>query len=55
MSKSINIKYFAVLREQRGCGEETIDTDASTAAALYSVLQTEHKFELNQSSLKFVF
>jgi molybdopterin converting factor subunit 1 len=52
MSKSINIKYFAVLREQRGCGEETVDTDASTAAALYSVLQTEHKFELNQSSLK---
>ncbi|MEI8158493.1 MAG: molybdopterin converting factor subunit 1 [Burkholderiales bacterium] len=30
----VHIKYFASIREDVGCGAESLDTDASTVAAL---------------------
>ena len=40
--KKISIQYFAVLREQRGCSEDILETSASTPALLYQHLQAQH-------------
>ena len=50
--KSFNIQYFAILREQRGCSVEMLESAAVTAADLYAELQAEHGFELDTESLK---
>ena len=36
--KSVRVKYFALFREQRGIGEEILQTEAATAEALYAEL-----------------
>jgi molybdopterin converting factor subunit 1 len=41
-SRQIDIRFFAVLREQAGCATLTIDTAAPTPAALYAELQQKH-------------
>lgn len=48
MPESIQIKvqYFAVFREQRGLGEESVVSSASTPAALYAELAARHGFSL---------
>ena len=46
-TKTINIKYHAMLREQRGCSDETIQTTSATAKELYKELAT--KYSLNFS------
>lgn len=51
---TINVKYFAILREQRGLSEEEIETAAETARALYDELQNRHAFSLEPSRLKVV-
>lgn len=48
----VRIEYFAVLREQAGMNEETIDTSARTAAQLYAQLAERHGFDLEQGRLK---
>ena len=50
--KSFNIQYFAILREQRGCSTEVLESAAVTAADLYAELQAAHGFELGPESLK---
>ncbi|MBI4557913.1 MAG: MoaD/ThiS family protein [Candidatus Hydrogenedentes bacterium] len=52
--KQINIHYYALLREQRGCGDETIGTTAATAADLYHELRERHRFTLGIELLKVV-
>lgn len=52
--KSITIEYYALLREQRGLSEETVDTAAATADELYRELTTRHQFSLTQDALKLV-
>lgn len=42
----LHIQYFALLREQRGLREETVETNAATPGALYEELQTRHAFSL---------
>jgi sulfur-carrier protein len=42
----VHIQYFAILREQRGESEETIETTAHSAGALYEELRMRHKFSL---------
>lgn len=42
--KHIQVRYFAMLREQAGCGEERVETRASTLAALYEELRARHGF-----------
>jgi len=52
MSKTIRIHYYAALREQRGSENETLTTDAATAADLYHELQDRHGFHLRRDQLK---
>lgn len=44
--KSINIKYFALLREQAGTSVETLDVDVKTYGELYELLKAKHNFSL---------
>ncbi len=50
--KTLTIQYFAVLREQAGMSEETVQTEARTAAALYDELRSRHAFHLLREQLK---
>lgn len=43
---NVRIQYFAILREQRGLTEETLDTSAATLGALYDELREKHGFSL---------
>ncbi len=49
---TFTIQYFALLREQRGLDEETIESSAATAAELYTELSQQHGFTLATSALK---
>jgi len=40
------VRYFAILREQRGLGAERVSTGAATARALYDELRGRHGFSL---------
>lgn len=42
----LHIRYFALLREQRGVSEETLETAAATPTALYDELRARHAFTL---------
>lgn len=42
----IHVQYFAILREQRGATEDTLDTRATTPGALYEELRATHRFTL---------
>ena len=53
-SKTLKIGYYALLREQRGLSEETIESEAETPEALYEGLKTEHGFSLDAGQLKVV-
>lgn len=43
---TLDVHYFALLREQRGRSQETLTTVAATPAALYEELRTRHGFTL---------
>jgi molybdopterin converting factor subunit 1 len=45
-SLTLQIQYFAILREQRGAAEETVTTTAATPRALYDELRARHGFSL---------
>lgn len=49
---TVQVKYFAVLREQAGCSAESVRTSARTAADLYAELKTQHDFTLPREFLK---
>jgi len=44
--KHIHVQYFAVLREQARRAEESVETTATTPAALYRELAARHGFTL---------
>ena len=50
--KTIRIQYFAILREQRGCSEESLHTTLTTPVALYKHLQMLYHFTLPVDLLK---
>ena len=52
--KSFQIAYYAILREERGCSEEAIESIAPTPRALYDELKAEHGFSMNTEHLKVV-
>ncbi len=52
MKKSVRVRYFAILREQRGLDEERITTEAATAAELYEELRKRHRFTLPADRLR---
>ena len=50
--KTVHVQYFAMLREQAGCQEETIATAADTPAALYEELRSRRGFTLARERLR---
>jgi len=48
----LQIQYFALMREQAGRSEETIETTAATPADLYGELTARHGFTLQLEQLK---
>ena len=48
----LKIRYYAVMREQAGRSEETIESSAATPADLYSELKARHGFTLAREHLK---
>jgi molybdopterin converting factor small subunit len=52
MKKRIHVVYYALLRQERGLAQETIDSEAKTLRELYNELKTEHSFKLSESQVK---
>jgi molybdopterin synthase sulfur carrier subunit len=50
--KSVKVRYFALLREERGLADETLDTSAYTLLDLYDELKATHGFALPASQLR---
>jgi len=48
----IRVRYFAILREQRGQAEERVETSAATASDLFQELAQKHCFTLPEARLR---
>ncbi|MEO0973322.1 MAG: MoaD/ThiS family protein [Pseudomonadota bacterium] len=48
----IRVEYFAVLREQRGASDETVQTEASSVADLYAELAERHSLSTPRDTLR---
>jgi molybdopterin converting factor subunit 1 len=48
----LQLQYYALLREEAGRQSETVETSATTPAALYAELARRHGFRLPASQLK---
>jgi molybdopterin-guanine dinucleotide biosynthesis protein A len=48
----LKIQYYALMREQAGRSEETLETSASTPAGLYEELVARYGFTLSREQLK---
>jgi len=48
----VELRYYALLREQAGRQSETVETAAATPAALYAELADRHGFRLPASQLR---
>lgn len=48
------VEYYALLREERGVTQESVDSPALTPAALYDELRARHGFSLSRDALKVV-
>lgn len=48
----LQLRYYALLREQAGRAAETVESRARTPAELYAELADRHGFRLAQSQLK---
>jgi molybdenum cofactor guanylyltransferase len=51
-ARSIHVQYYAILREQAGRSEETLQTDAATPAELYAELASRRGLRLAREHLK---
>lgn len=52
MPITVQVQYFAALREAAGLSAETVSTDAATPSELYTELNARHKFRLSESQVK---
>lgn len=50
--RRVSVRYFALLREQAGCAEESIETQARSPADLYAELRARHPFTLPPELLR---
>lgn len=50
--KTLRVQYYAILREQAGRSEETLDTVAATPDELYAELRSRYPFKLEPTQLK---
>jgi len=48
----VDVRYYAILREQAGKSAESLDTAAATPAALFEELRRRYPFTLAASQLK---
>lgn len=48
----IKIEYYSLLKDQRGCASETLETEVSSPQELYSELKSRYSFSLESISLK---
>lgn len=48
----VRLRYYALLREQAGLGEELVETAAGDAARLYDELAARHGFKLGREQLR---
>ncbi|MCZ6673893.1 MAG: molybdopterin converting factor subunit 1 [Verrucomicrobia bacterium] len=49
---TIQLYYFALLQDQRGLAEETIELDSQSVADLYANLKSKHGFTLEPQALR---
>jgi sulfur-carrier protein len=49
---TLNLEYYAQLREQAGTGREQIHTEAASLEELYGELAARHGFSLSARQLK---
>ena len=52
MMRTVQVQYFAVLRERAGTAHESVATDAPDVAALYDELAARHPLGLPRSMLR---
>ena len=50
--KSIEVHYYAILRDQAGRRTERVDTDATTAADLFDELAARHGLALARDAMR---
>ncbi len=48
----LTIEYYAILKEQRGRGSESLETPARKPVELYDELKARHGLSLDRSALK---
>lgn len=51
-ARTIRIRYFAQLREERGLSEEVVDFEGDTVIQLYQMLTQRHGFRLKPNQLR---
>lgn len=49
---TVTVRYFAILKEERGLAMEKIASGAASLADLYGELAAEHNFSLGQNQLR---
>ena len=52
MKKTVHLRYFALLKEERGLSQETIQTTAVSLSNLYAELKKKYELKLPQEFLK---
>lgn len=50
--KTINISYFAKLREEANKRTESIETEANTGLEVFNILKEKYNFSLSEHDLK---
>jgi molybdopterin converting factor subunit 1 len=50
--KTIQVRYYAILREQAGKSEESLTTNAASPAALFDEIKARYPFTLGAQQLK---
>jgi molybdopterin converting factor subunit 1 len=50
--KKIQIRYYAILREQAGKSDESLNTEAGTPALVFAELKKRYPFTLDTQQLK---
>ena len=50
--KQIQVRYYAILREQAGKSEDALTTTAATPSALFDELKARYPFTLSAQQLK---
>lgn len=50
--KTINVIYYALLRQERGQPSEKVESSASSARELFQELKQLHRFKLEEREIK---